>query len=183
MSLLQAVSGQINGPRKHTSLDEDWRFHFGHAANAEKDFKFGIANIFSKSGAGSKTAIDPGFVDTTWRKLDVPHDWAVEVPFVNIKNDDLISHGYKAVGGLFPETSIGWYRKHFSVEAADSGQRFQLQFDGIFRDAKIWLNGFYIGNNESGYLGASFDVTDYVRFRGENVLVVRADATQSEGWF
>src|SRR6218665_2602619 len=183
MILLQPAFAQVNEPGRHVSLDEDWRFHFGHAANAEKDFNFGIANIFSKSGAGSKTAIDPGFVDTNWRKLDVPHDWAVEVPFVNIKNDDLISHGYKAVGGLFPETSVGWYRKRFSVEPTDSGQRFQLQFDGIFRDAKIWLNGFYVGNNESGYLGASYDVTDYVRFKGENVLVVRADATQSEGWF
>ncbi len=169
--------------RKHISLDEDWRFHFGHASNPEKDFNFSIANIFAKSGATSKTAMDVKFADSSWRKLDIPHDWAVELPFVNVKNFDVTSHGYKPVGGLFPETSIGWYRKRFSVAAADSGGRFQLQFDGIFRNAKIWLNGFYLGTNESGYVGAAYDVTDYVRFKGENVLVVRVDATQYEGWF
>ncbi|RYZ45587.1 MAG: glycoside hydrolase family 2 protein, partial [Sphingobacteriales bacterium] len=159
------------------------RFHFGHAAEPEKDFNFGVANIFSKSGGAAITAIDARFVDTAWRRLDIPHDWAVELPFVNVANSDVTSHGYKPVGGLFPETSIGWYRKRFSVEAADSGGRYQLQFDGIFRDAKIWLNGFYLGNNASGYVGVSYDVTDYVRFKGENVLVVRVDATQYEGWF
>lgn len=182
-SFISTLNGQTDEVRKHINLDEDWRFHFGHAGDASKDFNFGISNIFAKSGAGGKTPIDTRFVDTTWRKLNIPHDWAVGLPFVNVKNADVTSHGYKPVGGLFPETSIGWYRKRFSVEAADSGRRFQLQFDGIFRDAKIWLNGFYVGNNESGYVGASYDVTDYIRFRGENVLVVRVDATQYEGWF
>ena len=87
------------------------------------------------------------------------------------------------MGGLFPETSIGWYRKHFTVAAKDSGQRFQLQFDGVFRNASFWLNGFYLGNNQSGYIGESYDVTDYVNFNKDNVLVVRVDATQYEGWF
>lgn len=179
----QSVFSQNGEMRKHISLDEGWRFHFGHAANTEKDFNFGIANIFSKSGAGLHTPIDTRFVDTTWRQLNIPHDWAVELPFVNVANSDVTSHGYKPVGGLFPETSIGWYRQRFTIEPADSGNRFQLQFDGIFRDAKIWLNGFYLGNNTSGYVGVSYDVTDYVRFKGENVLVVRVDATQYEGWF
>lgn len=178
-----AAFSQGDGIRKHLSLDEDWRFHFGHAGDPEKDFNFSIANIFSKSGGAAKTAIDARFADTSWRKLDIPHDWAVELPFVNVANSDVTSHGYKPVGGLFPETSIGWYRKRFTAEPANSGNRFQLQFDGIFRDAQIWLNGFYLGNNASGYVGVSYDVTDYIRFKGENVLVVRVDATQYEGWF
>ena len=94
-----------------------------------------------------------------------------------------MSHGYKPVGGLFPETSIGWYRKHFTIARADSGHRFQIQFDGIFRDANIWINGFYLGNNKSGYIGASYDITDFINYDRENVLVVRVDATQYEGWF
>ncbi len=53
------------------------------------------------------------FNDTSWRTLNLPHDWAVEFPFVNSPNYDVMAHGYKPVGGLFPETSIGWYRKHF----------------------------------------------------------------------
>lgn len=170
-------------PRKQFSLDDDWKFHFGHAADPSKDFNYSVATIFSKSGGAARTAIDPKFDDNSWRKLDIPHDWAVELPFVNVKNFDVMAHGYKPVGGLFPETSIGWYRKHFMVSGKDSGQRFQIQFDGIFRNASIWLNGFYVGTNQSGYMGASYDVTDFVRYDNSNVLVVRVDATQYEGWF
>lgn len=169
--------------RQKINFDNDWKFQFGHAANAEKDFNYSIATIFSKSGSAANTAIDPKFNDSKWRTVNVPHDWAVELPFVYKDNFDLMAHGYKPVGGLFPETSVGWYRKHFTIAAADSGQRFQLQFDGIFRDANIWLNGFYLGNNKSGYVGVAYDVTDYINFGKNNVLVVRADASQYEGWF
>lgn len=173
----------ISAQRQQLNFDADWKFQFGHAANAEKDFNYTIATIFSKSGGAAKTAVDPKFDDSKWRQLNLPHDWAVELPFVYKDNFDVMAHGYKPIGGLFPETSIGWYRKHFTVAKADSGQRFQIQFDGIFRDANIWLNGFYLGNNKSGYVGVAYDVTDYINFEKDNVLVVRADATQYEGWF
>jgi beta-galactosidase len=84
---------------------------------------------------------------------------------------------------LYPETIIGWYRKHFMVDKKDSGQRFQLQFDGVFRNANFWVNGFYLGNNQSGYVGAAYDITDYIQFNKDNVVTVRVDATQYEGWF
>ncbi|MBL7743236.1 MAG: glycosyl hydrolase 53 family protein [Chitinophagaceae bacterium] len=169
--------------RQKINFDNDWRFHFGHAADPEKDFNYSIATIFSKSGGAANTAIDLRFKDSAWKRLNLPHDWAVELPFVNVNNRDVESHGYKPVGGLFPETSIGWYRKHFTIARADSGQRFQIQFDGIFRDANIWVNGFYLGNNKSGYVGIACDITDYINFDRDNVVVVRADATQYEGWF
>jgi len=102
--------------QKKTNLDEGWKFHFGHTANPDKDFNYTTATLFSKSGAAVNTAIDPKFVDTTWTSVSVPHDWAVELPFENSENFDVQSHGYKPVGGFYPETSIGWYRKHFSVE-------------------------------------------------------------------
>ncbi|MET0634788.1 MAG: beta-galactosidase GalA [Chitinophagaceae bacterium] len=171
------------GDRNKISLDDDWRFQFGHAADPAKDFNYGLVNLFSKSGSSRNTAISPDFADSSWRKLDLPHDWAVELPFVNADNFDHASHGYKPVGGAYPATSIGWYRKNFEVNAADSGKRFTVTFDGIYRDAKIWLNGFYLGNNLSGYVGVTYDITDYINFRGKNTLVVRADATQYEGWF
>lgn len=177
------ITINITAQRQQLNFDKGWKFHFGHAASPEKDFNYSIVNIFSKSGAAVNTAIDPKFNDSKWRTLDIPHDWAVELPFVYKDNFDVMSHGYKPVGALFPETSIGWYRKHFTVAKSDSGQRFQLQFDGIFRDASIWLNGFYLGNNKSGYVGVAYDVTDYINFSGDNVLVVRVDATQYEGWF
>ena len=169
--------------RKRINFDDGWKFHFGNAADPEKDFNYGIANIFSKSAAASGTAIDTRFKDSAWQNVTLPHDWAVELPFVKVDNFDVMAHGYKPVGGLFPATSIGWYRKHFSVNRADSGQRFQIQFDGVARDATVWLNGFYVGNNKSGYVGIAYDVTDFINFDKENILVVRADATQYEGWF
>ena len=180
---LFCLSISVTAQRQKINFDNDWKFHFGHAANAEKDFNYSIATIFSKSGGAARTAIDPRFKDSTWRSLDLPHDWAVELPFTYVDNFDVESHGYKPVGGLFPETSIGWYRKHFMVARADSGQRFQFQFDGIFRDANIWINGFYLGNNKSGYVGVNYDVTDFINYDRDNVIVVRVDATQYEGWF
>ncbi|HQY11770.1 MAG TPA: beta-galactosidase GalA [Ferruginibacter sp.] len=169
--------------RKRMNLDEDWKFAFGNANDPKKDFNYSIATIFSKTGAAQSTAIDPKFNDSSWRKLSLPHDWAVELPFVYSKSFDEQSHGYKPVGGAYPETSIGWYRKHFFVTRADSGQRFQLQFDGVYRDASFWVNGFYLGNNKSGYVGASYDISNYLRYGGENIVTVRVDATQYEGWF
>jgi beta-galactosidase len=181
--LLSVPGWNQSSVRKKISMDDDWKFHFGHAADPVKDFNYSIATIFSKSGGAPNTAIDPKFRDSAWRLVNLPHDWAVELPFANVDNFDVMAHGYKPVGGLFPETSIGWYRKHFVVARADSGQRFQIQFDGIFRDANIWINGFYLGNNKSGYIGNAYDITDYINFDKENVVVVRADATQYEGWF
>ncbi len=180
--LLPALSSYAQS-RQHINFDNNWKFAFGNAANPEKDFNYSIRTIFSKSGGAFGTAVDPKFKDSAWRILNLPHDWAVELPFDYVDNFDVESHGYKPVGGLFPATSIGWYRKHFTVARADSGQRFQIQFDGIFRDANIWINGFYLGNNKSGYVGVNYDVTDFINYDRENVIVVRADATQYEGWF
>lgn len=180
---ISAAIAQKNIDRKQINLDEDWKFSFGNAANATKDFNYSIATIFSKSGAAPATCIDPKFNDSNWRLLNLPHDWAVELPFVNLNNFDVQSHGYKPVGGFFPETSIGWYRKKFLVNKSDSNNKVQLQFDGVFRNASFWLNGFYVGTNQSGYVGINYDVTNYVNFNKENCLVVRVDATQYEGWF
>ncbi|MEI6088016.1 MAG: beta-galactosidase GalA [Bacteroidota bacterium] len=165
------------------NFDDHWKFNFGNASDPSKDFKYGVANIFSKSGGAFETAIDPNFVDSNWTTLNLPHDWAIEVPFANHANFDVESHGFRKVGGLFPETSIGWYRKHFKVAKSDSGNSFQLQFDGIFRNATIWVNGIYTGNNLSGYLGVNYDITDFINYERENVITVRVDATQYEGWF
>ncbi len=181
--LLSIVSGSVSAQRSQINIDNNWKFAFGHAANPDKDFNYSIKTIFSKSGGAAGTAIDARFNDSSWRKLNLPHDWAVELPFVKVDNFDVESHGYKPVGGLFPATSIGWYRKHFTVAKADSGRRFQLQFDGIFRDANVWINGFYLGNNKSGYVGVNYDVTDFLNYDRNNVIVVRVDATQYEGWF
>ncbi len=157
-------NAQNNVPRRHSNFDSDWKFQLGNAGDPSKDFNYSIATIFSKTGKGEETAIANKFNDSAWRTLNLPHDWVVELSFVNSPNADVMSHGYKPVGGLFPETSIGWYCKHFLVDKKDSGQRFQIQFDGIFRDANVWLNGIYLGNNKSGYIGFAYDITDFINY-------------------
>lgn len=165
------------------NLDENWKFHFGNASNPDKDFGYGTKLLFHKSNVFETTIVSPKFVDTSWTKINVPHDWVVALPFVKSSTHEMDSHGYKPVGSLYPETSIGWYRKHFSVDKSKKDKRFELQFDGIYRNATIWINGFYVGTNFSGYVGTNYDVTDYINFDGENVIVIRVDATHAEGWF
>lgn len=169
--------------RRVINFDGGWKFHLGDADDPHRDFNYGIANIFSKSGQAGNTAIAEKFDDKDWENVRLPHDWAVALPFEYVNNGDLEAHGYKAVGGLFPENSIGWYRKSFTLNSADSGGRYVLRLDGVYRDSKVWINGYYVGGNFSGYIGADYDITDFIRFGHKNELVVRADATQDEGWF
>ena len=169
--------------REKISFDEGWKFHLGNAADPAKDFNYGNTNIFSKAGEAGNTCINPYFNDATWRNVDLPHDWAVELAFEKSTNFDMDSHGYKTIGAAHPENNIGWYRKTFSVSPKDSGNKFVLQFDGVYRDCKVFMNGHYLGGNFSGYMGFELDVTDYLNFRTKNVITVRVDATQFEGWF
>ena len=169
--------------QRHRSFDSDWKFHLGDAADPAKDFNYRTASVFIKTGRAAGTAIAPDFDDRDWRKLSLPHDWAVELPFANSPDSLVMSHGYKPVGGHYPATSIGWYRKHFTISPTDSGHRFVIRFDGIYRDSKVWINGFYLCGNASGYSGFSCDITDYLHYGHDNVLVVRVDATQYEGWY
>jgi hypothetical protein len=181
--LAAALSAQTPPVRRTINFDEDWKFHFGHAADVKKDFNYGIPNIFAKTSKSEGTALDAKFDDANWQKVQLPHDWAVALPFENSTDGDVMGHGYKPVGGLFPETSIGWYRKTFNIARSDSSNRFVLRFDGIYRNSKVWVNGFYLGTNESGYIGISYDISDYLFFDKPNLVTVRVDATQYEGWF
>jgi len=165
------------------NLDEGWKFHLGNSSDPEKDFDYSKISLFAKSNVFATTVVNPKYSDTTWESINVPHDWVVGLPFENSPLFEIEAHGFKTVGGLFPQNSIGWYRKHFEVDKKAINKRFEIQFDGIYRNAAIWLNGFYVGTNFSGYVGKSYDITDYMNFETENVIVVRVDATQNEGWF
>lgn len=169
--------------RQKINFDLGWKFHLGNASDPTRDFNYGIANIFSKSGNGENTPIGDKFDTRGWDSINLPHDWVVGLPFQFVKNEDIDGHGYKPVGGLFPENSVGWYRKQFTISPSDSGSRYVLQFDGVYRDSKVWINGFYVGGHFSGYTSAYYDITDFIKFGEQNTLVVRADATQDEGWF
>ncbi len=121
------------------------------------------------------------FSDADWRRIDLPHDWTVELPF---KNDpDLQSKGFYPLGRKYPENSIGWYRRIFELAAEDTGKRITIEFDGAYRETTVVFNGFYIGQHSGGYDSFSFDVSDFANPGQPNVLLVRVDATGSDGWF
>jgi beta-galactosidase len=167
--------------REHLLMDFGWRFAFGNPSDYAKDFTNGTGyfTYFAKTGYGDGAAAAQ-FEDRTWREVDLPHDWAVELPFSGSASH---SHGYRTIGWKYPETSVGWYRKKFLIPATDLGRKINIQFDGIFRDAKIWVNGFYVGHEQSGYASSVYDITDYLNYGGENVVAVRVDASIEEGWF
>ena len=94
-----------------------------------------------------------------------------------------MGHGFKPIGRSFPATSVGWYRRVFEIPKADDGKRISIEFDGVYRNCTVIFNGHYLGENVSGYAPFHFDVTDFLNYGGKNILVVRADASESEGWF
>ena len=107
-------------PREQLLFDFGWKFQFGHGCDPARDLGFGYGQgDFAKTGdfAFAKA----GFDDSKWRALNLPHDWAVEMPFV--RDEELNSHGYKPLGRRYPETSVGWYRREFEIPASDLGRR------------------------------------------------------------
>ena len=78
---------------------------------------------------------------------------------------------------------MAWYRKHFSIPQSDAGKVLQLEFDGVFRDSQVWLNGQFLGSHPSGYTPFQYDITKTARCGSENVIAVRVDPRQFEGWW
>ncbi|MBB2147450.1 beta-galactosidase GalB [Pedobacter gandavensis] len=110
------------------------------------------------------------FHDSGWQKLNLPHDWAISGPFrIELEGST----------GKLPWKGIGWYRKHFTVHQADAGKRVFVDFDGAMANAKIWLNGKYVGTWPYGYSSFRMDLTPFLEFGKENVLAVRLD---TEDW-
>ena len=186
-SLLASAAGVASAeaslpaaPRERLLFDFGWKFFQGHGSDPQRDLGFGVGQgDFAKSGEFefATAKLD----DSKWRALNLPHDWAVELPFV--RDEEQQSHGYKPLGRRYPETSVGWYRRTFDIQKEDSGRRITVEFDGAFRSALVFLNGYFIGRNDNGYAPFSFDVTDFLNYGGRNFLVVRMDASFGDGWF
>ncbi|NHN24088.1 DUF4982 domain-containing protein [Flavobacterium jejuense] len=175
------ISAQKQTERELILIDKNWRFSFGHLYDTQKDFNHatGYFSYLAKTGYGDGPAAS-GFDDRAWRKLDLPHDWAVEQSFSEKAS---FSHGFKTAGKNFPEKSIGWYRKKINIPETDKGRIISLKFDGVFRNSKVFFNGHYLGTEESGYNSFEYDITAYVNYGGENTIVIRVDASMEEGWF
>jgi beta-galactosidase len=167
-------------PREHLLFDFGWKFFQGNANDPLRDLDFGYGQgDFAKSG-DFKFATEK-FDDSKWRSLNLPHDWAVELPFV--RDEEQQGHGYKPLGRRYPETSIGWYRRTFDIPKEDAGRRIVLEFDGAFRSALVFVNGYFLGRNDNGYAPFRFDLTDFLNYGGKNYVVVRVDASFGDGWF
>ena len=113
------------------------------------------------------------FDETVWRAVEIPHDYVVEGTF-DPQGDK--GHGYLPKG-------VSWYRRDFELLVSDEGKRLWIDFEGVYRDSFVWLNGVYLGNNLSGYTSFYYDITDAAKPGETNTLVVRVDAERNEGWW
>jgi len=132
--------------RCRTNFNSGWKFYLGNDSLAFK----------------------PEFDDSQWRKLNIPHDWSIEGEF---SEDNLTTPS----GGALP-AGIGWYRKVFTIPESEKDKRFYIDFDGIYRNSEVWLNGKYLGKRASGYISFSYELTPFIYFGDkENILAVKVD--------
>lgn len=171
-TLALVALGATAAPRERLSLDEGWRFLQGDVPlPAIKGHGASYANAQTGEAHGPANA---DFDDSEWRRVKLPHDWAVEGPFDPEQNR---GQGYRPRG-------IGWYRRYFALPASDIGRHIELQFDAIATHSTVWVNGIVVNRNWSGYNGRAIDITPYLRYGEEaNTIAVRVDAEVMEGWW
>ena len=195
-------------PRERLLMDFGWRFQLGDPANAdttklnypevahldktyptemEEEVKLAakrIDDVKNQTGSGL-SFVQPKFDDREWKIIDLPHDWAVDLPFDSLNtSDNHIAHGFKAIGDkCYGKNNIGWYRRTFLLKKSDAGKSISIEFDGVYRNSLVWLNGHCLGRNVSGYSGFRYDISKFAIYGAKNTLVVRADANRSEGWW
>src|ERR1035438_3051253 len=181
-----------DSPRERISLDAGWRFikadspdvgtNLTDAAIARLDLATGNAFTTNAPAAwpdgnpgGDISFAQSGFDDSRWRLLNLPHDWGVEGPF-----QQSLSGGT----GRLPWFGIAWYRKHLDIPAADAGKKIYLDVDGAIAYAEVWLNGQFVGGWPYGYASWRVDLTPYVNFGGENIIVIRLNnPPDSSRWY
>lgn len=180
----------MSGKRAKENFDQRWYFHKGDIAIKrviQAGGQRGLTDVNVRVISTPDTTIDYTngnnfnvFCSADWKEVDVPHDWVVEGTFVN---DNTL--GSQPAGNGYLPTGIGFYRKEFEVPKADLGKKISIEFDGIFRNSTVWVNGHLLGNHQSGYTPSNYDLTDVLRYgdEGKNVILVKVDASQYEGWW
>ncbi|MFC5449980.1 discoidin domain-containing protein [Paenibacillus aestuarii] len=147
------ISSNTNERRQ--SFDSSWKFNRGNAVGAE--------------------AAD--FDDSSWRTLDLPHDWSIEQDF----NKD------SAAGrdAAFLDGGTGWYRKSFTMPSEAAGKKVTITFDGVYMDSTVYINGHVLGNRPNGYISFEYDLTPYLKYNGDkNVIAVKVVNQQpSSRWY
>ena len=121
-------------------------------------------------GDKGQEAIQPGYNDSDWRALDLPHDWSIEGAYEQTANGTDWQSGFLPVG-------IGWYRKTFSYDPDWNGKKVRIQFDGVYLNSEVWINGHSLGKRPNGYIGFEYDLTPYLK-TGDNCIVVKVDQSK-----
>ena len=148
VSFLLPISALAVNQRSVENIDLEWRFHLGDVDGASQ----------------------PGYDDSGWRRLDLPHDWAVEGDFSQANPSGV-------TGGALPG-GVGWYRKTFTIDAADKGKRVSVLFEGSYMNTEVFVNGRPLGVRPYGYVSFGYDITPYIKWGGENVVAVRVDNSE-----
>ncbi len=141
----QVLVAQSNQVRSRESFDFGWKFLAGDAAGAQM----------------------PGFADASWRDVDLPHDWSIE----GLADPNAPSGG----SGAYLPTGIGWYRKKFHVPAEDRERVAVLEFDGVYQNSEVWINGQYLGLRPYGFVPFAYALAPHLNYGGENVIAVKVD--------
>ncbi|MBS1654344.1 MAG: DUF4982 domain-containing protein [Bacteroidetes bacterium] len=116
------------------------------------------------------TAYHINFDNSRWRKISLPHDWSIESDF--IKDAPATNQGGSLPGG------IGWYRKSFMIPPSAKDKITRIEFDGVYKNSEVWINGHYLGKRPYGYIAFSYDLTPYLFFDKQNVIAVRVDNSE-----
>ena len=191
MAMLIPITGcatmENHEARERLSLNADWRFQKDDPPDSKTDLTYrdikqwvmATGNEFLKAAAATTQPSRPegnlgedvaytkaDFNDSTWRQLNLPHDWGIEGPF---------KQEYPGDTGKLPWWGKAWYRKHFTIGPEDKGKQIYLDVDGAMAYAMVWLNGQYVGGWPYGYASWRVDLTPYIKVGGENVLAIRLD--------
>jgi len=148
--LLVFITGTAQTQSRTTTLfTKDWKFYLGDDTTAR------LAN----------------YNDANWRSLDLPHDWSIELPF----NE----HSPAGTGGAALDGGTGWYRKTFTLPQADKTKKIFIDFDGVYRNSEVWLNGHYLGKRPYGFSSFRYELTPYLNYgEDKNVIAVKVDNSQ-----
>jgi beta-galactosidase len=137
------------GQRSIIDFNSNWKFYLGN----------------------DSLAFHPSYNDKDWRVLNLPHDWSIELPFD--EKAPATNQGGSLPGG------IGWYRKIFALPSSSKHKKVFIEFDGIYRNSEVWINGNYLGKRPYGYVSFEYELSDYLKFGNEqNVIAVKVDNSQ-----
>lgn len=190
--VLPAMNSTAELPRVRESLDAGWRFIRDDPADAGTNLSYAAAKPWllpmrhefdpnapaarpAENFGGGVSYVQPGFDDSGWRKLDLPHDFGIEGPFQQALPGDT---------GKLPWFGVAWYRQHFDLPASDAGKEIYFDVDGAMAYATVWCNGHCVGGWPYGYASWRVDLTPWVKFGGANVLAIRLDNPKdSSRWY